>query len=36
MGYYINVLKEAIDNKGKDWLIDYLRFYVPLKNISLI
>jgi hypothetical protein len=24
------------EKKHKDWLIDYLRFYVPLKNFSLI
>jgi hypothetical protein len=25
-----------IDHKIKEWLIDYLLFYVPIKNISLI
>jgi hypothetical protein len=30
-----NTLVEFHEKNGQDWLIDYLMFYVPLKNSSL-
>jgi hypothetical protein len=34
--FYVILFFFMIFKVYKDWLIDYLRFYVPLKNFSLI